>query len=274
MTTLDTPTGVGSLLRQWRRRRRMSQLDLASAADVSTRHLSFVETGRSSPSRELVLHLARHLDVPLREQNDLLLAAGFAPAFSQLDLEAPEMSGVHRTIDTILAGSEPNPTLVMNRQWHLVRANESALGWTTGVADHLLEAPIDIIALTLHPDGLAPRIVNLEEVATHLVERVRRQASILGSDTLGAIADRAENWVPRSRRDQPSGDTPTLTMRFETDRGVRSYLSVVSTFGTALDVTAAELTIETFYDVTESSSLDLHRIGDTVLERPDDRSRH
>lgn len=228
----------------------MSQLDLASVADVSTRHLSYVETGRSSPSRELVLHLARHLDVPLREQNDLLLAAGLAPEFTEFDLQDPSLQPVVTTLQTMLSGSEPNPTLVMDRHWNLVLANDAALALTAGAANHLLGPPLNVLRLTLHPDGLAGSIVNLDEVAAHLLHRVRRQFSITGDPVLAELIDEAEALAPNAVDIHPITAGAALVVSME-NAGIRSsYLSVVSTFGTALDITASELMIETFYDVT------------------------
>src|SRR3954453_8918524 len=153
MTTALLPThGVGDLLRDWRRRRRLSQLDLAVEAEVSARHLSFVETGRSKPSRELLLHLAEHLEVPLRERNDLLLAAGYAPAYRQRPLDDEAMGPVRDALDKILAGHEPYPAVIVDRRWDLVSANEAALTiLTDGVAPALLAAPANALRVTLHP---------------------------------------------------------------------------------------------------------------------------
>lgn len=229
----------------------MSQLDLASLSDVSTRHLSYVETGRSTPSRELLLHLARHLDVPLREQNDLLMAAGYAPAFSELDLDAPAMRPVVTALETMLAGSEPNPTLVMDRHWNLVMANEAALALTAGVADHLVEPPMNVVDLTLHPDGLAPSISNFDEVAAHIIHRIRRQHAITNDHVLADLDERAVALAPRAASFHSANATAALAVHMTMGGEDRTLLSVVSTFGTALDVTTAELTIETFYDVTE-----------------------
>lgn len=242
-------SGVGVLIRDWRQRRRMSQLDLASIAEVSTRHLSYVETGRSTPSRELVLHLARHLDVPLREQNDLLLAAGFAPQFTEFDLHDPALQPVVSTLQAMLSGSEPNPTLVMDRHWNLVLANEAALVLTAGVAGHLLEPPMNVLRLTMHPDGLASTIVNFDEVAAHLLHRVRRQFSINGDPVLAELITEMETLAPNAVGVHPINAGAALIVSIDND-GIRtSYLSVVSTFGTALDITAAELMVETFYNV-------------------------
>ena len=161
----------------------MSQLDLAIEADVSARHLSFVETGRSRPSRELLLHLAEHLDVPLRERNTLLLAAGYAPLYHQRSLDDEELAPVRDAIDKILAGHEPFPAVVVDRRWDLVSANRPAMAiLTDGVAPHLLETPINALRVSLHPDGLAPRIVNLHEYGEHLVSRLERQAAAAGGD--------------------------------------------------------------------------------------------
>lgn len=229
----------------------MSQLDLASAAEVSTRHLSYVETGRSTPSRELVLHLARHLDVPLREQNDLLLAAGHAPAHSQLDLADPEMAPVVATVETMLAASEPNPTLVMDRHWNLVMANESAFAFTAGAADHLLGPPLNVLRLTLHPEGLAARIhdVDVDVVAAHLLHRLRRQVAITGDPVLADLLTEAESLAPGPTSRDVTTPGPALRVTIRNGATATAYLSVISTFGSALDVTASELTIETFYAV-------------------------
>lgn len=228
----------------------MSQLDLASNAEVSTRHLSYVETGRSAPSRELLLHLARHLDVPHREQNDLLLAAGLAPAYAELDLASPSMQPVLLALETMMAGSEPNPTLVMDRHWNLIMANESAFAWTAGVAPELLGPPMNVLRLTLHPDGMAPAIENLEQVAAHLLHRVRRQLTITGDPVLADLLEEMELLAPDARADLAAPSDAALSVRIDTGDGPRDYLSVVSTFGTALDVTTSELVIETFIDVT------------------------
>ena len=255
MTTVESPDasrgagGPGELLRTWRAKRRMSQLDLATQAEVSTRHLSYVETGRSTPSRELLLHLARHLDVPHREQNDLLLAAGYAPAYTQFDLDDPAMQPVVAALTTMLAASEPNPTLVMDRHWNLVLANESALAWTAGVDPVLLEPPINVLRLTL---GLRDRIVNLDEVGAHLVHRLRRQFAVSGDPELADLVTECAAQLGQIDV-HPIGGAVALPVKMrQSDGSVRTYLSVIATFGSALDVTASELTIESFYDVTPS----------------------
>src|SRR5258705_11032103 len=168
---------VGVLLRDWRRRRRMTQMDLALEAGVSARHLSFIETGRSTPSADMVKHLAEQLDVPLRERNELLLAAGYAPAYGQRDLDAPEMGPVREALDRVLAGHEPFPAIVVDRHWGMVAGNSAIPLLTAGVAGHLLEPPVNVLRLTLHPQGMAPRIANLAEWRAHRLDRLGRPAA-------------------------------------------------------------------------------------------------
>lgn len=252
MTTATVPSGagVGGLLRQWRQRRRLSQLDLAVSAEVSTRHLSFVETGRSRPSRELLLHLARHLEVPLRDRNGLLLAAGYAPAYAERTFDHEEMGPVRDALDKIVRGHEPFPAIVVDRRWELVTANAPALAiMGDGVATELLSAPVNALRLSLHPDGLAPRIVNLDEWATHLLQRLDRQIAASADAELVALASELRAYRAGSRVEEP-GDVATrlfvpLVLRSGDD--VLRFFSTVATFGTALDITVAELAIESFF---------------------------
>jgi transcriptional regulator with XRE-family HTH domain len=243
------PVGAGSLLRTWRERRRVSQLELSTVAAVSARHLSYVETGRSRPSRELLLHLADRLDVPLRERNQLLLAAGFAPVFTEFDLDDPEMGPVAHALAVMLAGNEPNPTLVMDRHWNLLMANDSEFTLTVGAAEHLFTPTINILRLALHPDGLAPRIVNFAEVAHHLIDRLTRQINLTGDPELVALLEESRQWTAHLDDVELDPSAVVVPMTMLIDGEERSYFSMVSTFGTAADVTAAELTIETFYAV-------------------------
>ncbi len=187
--TNDTRAGVGPLLRDWRRRRRLSQLDLALEAGISARHLSFVETGRSKPSAEMVLRLAEQLDVPLRERNQLLLAGGYAPAYEERDLEAPELAPVHDAIQRVLDGHDPYPALVVDRHWNLLAGNHSVAVLTAGVAPELLRPPANAMRLALHPDGLAPRIVNHGEWRAHLLERLARQVAVTSDARLQALLE-------------------------------------------------------------------------------------
>src|SRR5215207_3807474 len=188
MSVMTARREVGGLLKEWRHRRRMSQLDLAVEADVSPRHLSFVETGRSRPSRELLLHLAEHLDVPLRDRNTLLLAAGFAPAYRETGLDAGEMAPVRDALEKILASHEPYPAVIVDRRWNLVSANRPALSLLTdGVSAELLAPPVNALRVSLHPEGLAPRIGNLAEWSAHLLTRLHRQQLATGDPDLAAL---------------------------------------------------------------------------------------
>jgi transcriptional regulator with XRE-family HTH domain len=262
-TTAPVRRTVGDLLREWRQRRRVSQLDLASEAEVSTRHLSFVETGRSRPSRELVLHLAEHLDVPLRERNALLLAAGYAPIYHETPLDAAEMAPVRAALDTILAGHEPFPAVVVDRHWDLVTANRPALGLLTeDVAPELVEPPVNALRVSLHPDGLAPRIANFGEWSAHLVDRLRRQAAASGDPVL---AELLRELVSYPNVESGSGHgTSTAELLFvplQLHRGDRvlQFFSTLATFGTALDVTIAELAIESFFPADDTTAGALRR---------------
>jgi transcriptional regulator with XRE-family HTH domain len=257
MSPTATKRGAGELLREWRNRRRMSQLDLALEAGVSARHLSFVETGRAQPSREMILTLAEHLQVPLREQNALLLAGGFAPGFSETPLDSEEMSPVRHALDTILRGHEPYPAVIVDRQWELVASNEAAQVLLEGVSDELKAPPANALRITLHPDGMAPHIVNFAEWSGHLLTRLHRQALLSqdpalaelerellgfpGVEPASGIAEPEEMLFVPLRLRQPEGDT------------VLSMFSTFATFGTALDVTLDELSIESFFPADEAT---------------------
>jgi transcriptional regulator with XRE-family HTH domain len=244
MTAVDTRSNVGELLRDWRQRRRLSQLDLASEAGVSTRHLSFVETGRARPSREMVLHLAEQLEVPLRERNDLLLAAGYAPVYGRRRLEDPDMAAVRTALDLVLAAHEPYPALAVDRGWHLVAANRSIALLTAGADPQLLEPPVNVLRLGLHPRGLAPRILNLPQWRTHLLTRLAREAHLTADPALAALHRELAALPGGFDRRPPDGIAVPLRVRSGDD--VLSFLSTVTTFGTAVDLTAAELSVEAF----------------------------
>ena len=192
MTTVSAgPAGlpsVGELLRDWRRRRRLSQLDLSIQADISTRHLSFVETGRSRPTPEMIIRLTEQLDVPLRERNTMLLAGGYAPAYPQHGLDEPELASVRAALRRVLAAHEPNPAVLINRWWEMVDANGAVAALTDGCAPELLVPPVNVLRLSLHPDGMAPRIVNLPQWRAHLLSQLRRRAEALGDQRLRELA--------------------------------------------------------------------------------------
>jgi transcriptional regulator with XRE-family HTH domain len=236
---------IGPLLRDWRVRRRMSQLDLALEAGVSPRHVSFVETGRARPSAEMVLHLAEQLDVPLRERDALLLAAGHAPAFGRRDLDAPEMAPVREAIDLVLAGHEPYPAAVVDHGWNLVAGNSGIALLTASVAPHLLEPPVNVLRVSLHPEGLAPRIANLGEWREHLLHRLGRQVALTGDDEAAALLAELEAYpgAPDDDERPPHND---IVVPLRLKDGL-SFFSTVATFGTAVDITVSELSIEAFF---------------------------
>jgi len=257
MTVLSAPRGVGVLLRGWRQRRRLSQLDLAVEADVSARHLSFVETGRSRPSRELLLHLAEHLDVPLRERNAWLLAAGFAPLYQETALDTDRMEPVREALDKILTGHEPFPAVIVDRRWDLVSANRPALAVMGEAASpELLTPPVNALRISLHPDGLAPHIVNLAEYSAHLLTRLHRQVILSGDGELAALYDELQQY-PGVVASSTAVDTASLLfVPFVLEAGdgpELSFFSTLATFGTALDITVAELAIESFFPADKAT---------------------
>ena len=239
---------IGTLLRDWRVRRRMSQQDLALEAGVSARHVSFVETGRSKPSADMVIQLAEHLEVPLRDRNTLLLAAGFAPAYAQRDLDEPEMGPVREAIDRVLRGHEPYPAVVVDRHWGLVAANRAVPLLIGGAADHLLEPPVNVLRLSLHPEGMAPRIENLGEWRAHLLHDLAALRDQTGDEALHALYEELTSYPgPQAE----PGATHDVFVPLKID-GL-TFLSTRTTFGTALDVTVAELAIEAFYPADEAT---------------------
>ncbi|MPY87575.1 MAG: helix-turn-helix domain-containing protein [Luteitalea sp.] len=244
---------AGDLLREWRQRRRLSQLDLACEADISTRHLSFLETGRSQPSREMVLHLAERLDVPLRERNTLLMAAGYAPVFPERPLDDPALLAARRAIDVVLAGHEPYPALAVDRHWTLIASNAALSPLLAGVEPSLLQPPVNVLRVSLHPEGCAPRIVNLSEWRLHVFERLRRQIDLTGDpllvELLGElhgyhVSDSAEAARPSADRDYAGVVVP---LQIRTNGGTLSFFSTTTIFGTPIDITLSELAIESFF---------------------------
>jgi transcriptional regulator with XRE-family HTH domain len=257
MGAISAAPGIGDLLRDWRQRRRLSQLELSLQAAVSSRHLSFVETGRARPSRELVLHLAERLDVPLRERNALLLAAGYAPRYRESELDAEEMAPVREALDRILAGHEPFPAVVVDGRWNLGAANRPALAiLADGVAAGLLEPPANALRLSLHPDGLAPRIANLPEYSAHLLDRLRRQAAASGDPQLAELYEELRAY-PGVHEDPPPADPASrlfVPLVLRSGGSELTFFSTVATFGTALDITLAELAIESFFPADERTA--------------------
>jgi transcriptional regulator with XRE-family HTH domain len=252
-TTAPTPMyGVGELLRDWRQRRRLSQLDLALDAQVSARHISFVETGRANPSRELVLHLAEQLEVPLRDRNSLLLAAGYAPVYPETPLDSDAMTPARHALEKILTGHAPYPAIIVNRRWDLVTANQPALAiMADGVDPKLLEPPANTMRVTLHPDGLAPRILNLADYSAHLMMRLHRQLIMSGDQEIAELLDELRGYPGVEELASVAVDTADLLfapLRMALPDGAElTFFSTLATFGTALDITLAELSIESLF---------------------------
>jgi transcriptional regulator with XRE-family HTH domain len=249
MTVLAQRVPVGTLLQEWRRRRRLSQLALATGSAVSARHLSFIETGRARPSREMVLHLADRLDLPLRERNRLLLAAGYAPVFGEHRLDGAELQQVREALARFLAAHEPYPAIVVDRGWNLVLANEPIGLITEGVAPELLEPPANALRIALHPGGLAPDILNFADWSGHVLRRLRRQVELTEDADLARLYDELAGYpdVVTDAAEVPAGDEILLPLRLRRGDRELSFFTTVAVFGTALDVTLAELTIEAFY---------------------------
>ena len=235
----------------------MSQLDLALSAEVSSRHLSFIETGRSVPSREMILHLARQLDLSLREQNRLLQAAGYAPAYSELPLDAPGMDPVRTAVRQLLAGHEPYPATLLDWRWNVVERNAATDLFLEDVAPHLLAPPINVMRLCLHPGGLAPRIVDLAAFRARLLVRLRRQLDVMPDARLEALQRELKAYPsgePGSEPEPASGDEVVWTLRIRHRDRTLAFFTTVAAFGTPLDITVSELVIETFFPADEPTA--------------------
>lgn len=254
--TAEPTRTVGDLFREWRQRRGVSQLALALRANVSARHLSFVETGRARPSREMVLRLAEQLAVPLRQRNSLLLAAGYAPAFRERALDDPALSGAREAVERLLAGHEPYPALAVDCRWNVLLANRSVAPLLRGVDASLVGQRMNAVRLALHPKGLAPRIANFAEWRHHVLDRVQRQFDVTGDAELGALIEEVLTYpAPRERFTMLNGDARVVVpLRLLTEAGPLNLISTTMVFGTALDVTLSELAIETFFPADRATA--------------------
>ena len=256
----NTQTTAGTLLRTWRQRRRMSQLELAVEAEVSQRHLSFVESGRSAPSRDMILHLAERLAIPLRERNILLVAAGFAPVYRERNLDDPALSAQREAIDVVLKGHEPFPALAVDRHWTLVAANAAIGPLIAGIDATLLEPPLNVLRLSLHPDGMAPRIANYAEWRAHVIARLTQQVDASADASLNELLDELKSYprprgvavaAPQPRRDFGNVVVP---LQLATPHGLLSFFSTTTVFGTPVDITLAEIAIEAFYPADKATA--------------------
>jgi transcriptional regulator with XRE-family HTH domain len=260
---------VGDLLREWRMRRRISQLDLALDAEISPKHVSFLETGRAQPSRDMILRLAEHLDIPLRERNALLHAAGFAPVYAQRPLDDPALATARAAVDLVLQGHEPYPAIAVDRHWTLVAANRTAGTFLGGVDASLLRPPVNVLRASLHPKGLAPSIANFPEWRAHLLERLRRQVDTTADPVLtDLLAELRAYPVPPEEEQEmrPQRDYAGMVVPFElkTPSGILAFFSTTTVFGTPVDITLSELALESFFPADEATKEALHRAA-----RPD-----
>ena len=238
---------VGDQLRDWRQRRRLSQLDLAGLADISPRHLSFVETGRSLPSRAMLLRLSDRLEVPLRERNVLFVAAGYAPVYSERRMDDPALAQARHAIELVLRGHEPYPALAVDRHWNLQAANRALAPLLEGVAPELLAPPVNVLRLSLHPAGVAPRIANLGQWRAHLLHRLGQQTAATGDGTLLALREELAAYPAPAHDEDDDPGSVIVPLRIRTALGELSFLSTTTVFGTPVEVTLSELAIESFF---------------------------
>lgn len=256
---------IGLYLREWRQRRRMSQLELACEAEISSRHLSFLETGRSRPSREMILRLAEQLEIPMRERNVLLVAAGYAPMFPERTLDDPCLKVARRAIELVLAGQKPYPAFAIDRHWKIVASNGAVPELFEGVAAHLLRPPIDALRLSLHPQGLAPRIANLPEWRAHLLTRLRRQIDLTADGVLvDLMRELLEYPMPAgtgASRSVAAEHSLVVPLKIATRAGLLSLFSTTTVFGTPVDVTLSELALELFFPADGETAEAVRRLA-------------
>lgn len=260
---------IGAHLRHWRQHRHLSQQGLALEADISTRHLSYLETGRSAPSREMVLRLAERLAVPLRERNALLVAAGFAPMYQARPLDHPDLAAARQAVELVLKGHEPNPALAVDRHWNLVAANALVPLLLEGVAPHLLAPPVNVLRLSLHPEGLGPRLVNPAQWRAHLLHRLQQQIAATSDAQLQALHDEIAAYPEEGAERHASphhGAASDIVVPFQlrTPQGVLlSFISTITIFGTPVDVTLQELAVESFFPADAATQAALAQLAGT-----------
>lgn len=252
MPTMNNAAPVGTLLRDWRQRRRLSQLDLALDARISTRHLSFIETGRSRPSRGLLLQLGELLELPLRERNRLLLAAGLAPQFVEHELSAAPLQPALDAVQQLLQAHDPYPALAVDRHWNLRYRNRMADLLLHGIPANLREPVLNVLRVSLHPRGLARMIINLGEWRRHILARLRRQVVDSGDPVLADLLQELQRYPSLPDEDVPGGyDSPApdvlVLLRLRSPLGELALFSTITVFGTPVDITLSELALESFY---------------------------
>jgi len=265
---LDRPSPVGGLLREWRQRRRLSQLDLACDAGISTRHLSFVETGRALPSREMLLHLADQLDIPMRERNVLLIAAGYAPIFPERALADPVLAPARAAIDLVLDRHKPYPAFALDRHWRIVAMNGALPEIYQGVSPELLQPPINAMRLSLHPRGLAPRITNFAEWRSHLLFRLRRQVELTADRALIDLLHEVSSYPVHAGKPVPVTAIEheiVVPLNVRTTEGVLSFLSMTTVFGTPVDIMLSELALELFFPTDVGTVVAVRRMTATAV---------
>jgi len=262
-----TAQPVGDLLRDWRKRRRMSQLDLACEAEISQRHLSFIESGRSSPSREMLLHLSEQLAIPLRERNALLVAAGFAPMYRERRSDDPALDAARAAIDVIITAHDPYPALAVDRHWTLVTANKAVGHLIAGVDAKLLAPPVNVLRLSLHPAGLGPRIRNFRDWRAHVLSRLVRQIDNSADPVLIALIEELKGYpTPKAamgRSAAAAHDFAGIVVPLEltSPNGVLSFFSTTTVFGTPLDIGLSELAIESFFPADAATAEAMRRLA-------------
>jgi transcriptional regulator with XRE-family HTH domain len=256
---IATSRPVGELLREWRQRRRVSQLDLALDAEISPKHVSFIESGRAQPSREMILRLAEHLDVPLRERNSLLHAGGYAPVFGERALDDPALASARAAVDLVLKGHEPFPAIAVDRHWSLVAANGAVGFMLEGVDPSLLAPPTNVLRVSLHPKGLGPRVANFVEWRAHVLERLRRQVDATNDHVLRDLLQELREYpvpqesdvVPRMPRDYAGVVVP---FELRTPAGIMAFFGTTTVFGTPVDITLSELAVEAFFPADDQTA--------------------
>lgn len=262
---MQTARPVGEFLREWRQRRRLSQLDFACEAGISARHLSFLETGRATPSRGMLLRLAEQLTVPLRERNAMLVAAGFAPVFSERSLDDPALGAARKAMDLLLRAHEPYPALAVDRHWNMVAANRSIGPFLQDVSAALLQPPVNVLRLGLHPEGLAPRIVNLGQVRRHLLERLRRQVEVCADPQLSELLQELTAYpgAPELAGAAQEHEYPgvLVPMILRSGDALLSFISTTTVFGSPIDITLSELALETFFPSDDATAAVLRRMA-------------